>query len=56
MNPVFKKQQLSAINRELIKAGEDLMELSLFPDRCECLKVLSESADLVEWLRSETGS
>ena len=56
MDPAFKKQQLSAINQQLIKAGEDLMKLSSFPNRCECLKVLSESTDLIKWLRSETGS
>ena len=56
MRPFFKKQQLSCVNEELIKAGEDLKELCRYPDRCECLEVLSESADLIEWLKSATGS
>ena len=56
MKPGFKKQQLSIINTELVKAGEGLMKLSAFPGRCECLKVLAKSADLIKWLNSETGS
>ena len=56
MKPGFKKQQLSVINAELVKAGESLMKLSIYPERCECLKVLSESAALIEWLNSETKS
>ena len=56
MKPTFKKQKLSTIDEELIKTGKDLKELSTYPDRCECLKVLSESADLIEWLKSATGS
>ena len=56
MKPGFKKQQLSVINTELVKAGEGLKKLSEFPERCECLKVLAKSADLIKWLNSETGS
>ena len=56
MKPDFKKQQLNVINAELVKAGEGLMKLSAYPERCKCLKVLSESADLIKWLKSETGS
>ena len=56
MKPTFKKQQLKTIDEELIKTGKDLKYLSTYPDRCKCLKVLSESADLIEWLKSETGS
>ena len=56
MKPGFKKQQLSVISAKLVKAGEGLMKLSAFPKRCECLKVLSKSADLIKWLNSETGS
>jgi len=56
MTPGFKKQQLSVINTELVKVGEDLTNLSKFPEHFECLKVLSKSADLIEWLKSETGS
>ena len=56
MRPGFKKQQLSVINAELVKAGEGLMKLSALPERCECLKVLAKSADLIKWLNSETGS
>ena len=56
MKPGFKKQQLSVINAELVKAGEGLMKLSTYPERCKCLKVLSKSADLIKWLKSETGS
>ena len=56
MKPGFKKQQLSIINAELVKTGESLMKLSVYPERCECLKVLSKSADLIEWLNSETKS
>ena len=56
MKPDFKKQQLSVINAELVKAGEGLMKLSTFPKHCKCLKELSKSADLIKWLNSETGS
>ena len=56
MKPDHGKQQLKGIKTKLGKVGEDLMELSKFPERCECLKVLSKSGDLVEWLKSETGS
>ena len=56
MKPSFKKQKLSIINTKLVKAGECLMTLSTFPERCECLKVLSKSVDLIKWLNSETGS
>ena len=56
MKPGFKKQQLSVINSELVKAGEGLMKLSTYSERCECLEVLSKSADLIKWLNSETGS
>ena len=56
MKPGFKKQALSVISKELVKAGEDLKNLSTIPGRCECLKSFSESADLVEWLKVETGS
>ena len=56
MKPGFKKQQLGVINAELVKAGECLMKLSTLPKLCECLKVLSKSADLIKWLKSETGS
>ena len=54
MKPGFKKQQLKVINTDLVKAGEDLMELTAFPERCECLKVLSKSADLINWLKSKS--
>ena len=54
MKPDFKKQQLKVINTDLVKAGEDLIELSTFPERCECLKVLSKSADLINWLKSKS--
>jgi len=56
MSPDFKNQPLSVIGKELIKAGEDLKELSVVPGRFECLKEFSESADLIKWLKSETGS
>ena len=56
MKPDFKKQQLSVINTELVKAGEGLMKLSSIPELCECLRVLSNSTDLIKWLNSETGS
>ena len=52
----FKKQKLSVINAKLVKAGECLMTLSTIPERCECLKELSKSADLIKWLNLETGS
>ena len=56
MRPSFKKQKLSIINVKLVKAGECLMAISTHPERCECLKVLSKSADLIKWLKLETGS
>ena len=56
MKADYKKQKLKVINTRLGKVVEGLMELSRFPEHCECLKVLSESGDLIEWLKSETGS
>lgn len=56
MSPGFKKQPLSVIGKELIKAGEAMKEMSGAPGRFECLKEFSESAELIEWLKSETGS
>ena len=56
MNPGFKKQPLSVIGKELIKAGEAMKEISGAPGRFECLKEFSESADLIEWLKSGFGS
>ena len=56
MRPGFKKQMLSVINKELIKAGEDLKSISTIPGRCDCLKTFSESTEVVKWLKSETGS
>ena len=53
MRHFFKKQQVRCFNAELFK---DIKELSRYPDRCECLEALSESADLIEWLKSATGS
>ena len=50
-----KKLTLKVINQDLIEAGRELTEL-MAPGRCECLKELSKSADLVKWLKSETGS
>ena len=50
-----KKLALKVINQDLIEAGRDLTELTAL-GRCECLKELSKSADLVKWIRSETGS
>lgn len=47
MSPDFKKQPLSVINKELIKVGEELKELS---EHSECLKEFSESTDLIKWL------
>ena len=56
MRPDFKKQTLSVINRELLAAGEALTEISTPPLRCRCLEVFSSSTELIDWLRSETGS
>jgi len=56
MKPGFKKQSLSVISKELVKAGGDLKDLSSIPGRCDCLKRFSESTDLVQWLKLETGS
>ena len=56
MKPGFKKQTLSVINRELLKAGEVLTEISTSPQRRKCLEVFSRSAELISWLKSATGS
>ena len=56
MKPDFKKQTLSVINRELLTAGEVLTEIFTFPQRYHCLEVFSRSTELIDWLRSETGS
>jgi len=56
MKPGFKKQALSVISKELVKAGGDLKSLSTIPGRCDCLKRFAECADLVDWLKVETGS
>jgi len=56
MKPGFKKQALSVINKELLKASEELKTISTFPGRSNCLKTFSESAEVVKWLKLETGS
>ena len=56
LKPDFKKQTLSVINSELLKAGEALTEISTSPQRCKCLEVFSRSAELISWLKLETGS
>jgi len=50
-----KKLPLKVINQDLIEAGKELTELT-FQGRSECLKELSKSAELVKWIKSETGS
>jgi len=50
-----KKLPLKVINKDLIEAGRELTELTAL-GRSESLKELSKSADLVKWLKSETGS
>ena len=56
MNPGFKKQPLIVTGKELIEVWEVMKELSGTPERFECLKKFSESADLIEWLKSGFGS
>ena len=56
MNPGFKKQSLIVTGKELIKAWEVMKEISDTPGCFECLKEFSESADLIEWLKSGIGS
>ena len=50
-----KKLPLEVINQDLIEAGKELKELATL-EHSECLKELSKSADLVKWIKSETGS
>ena len=50
-----KKLALKVINQDLIETGRELTELTAH-GRCECLKEMSKSADLIKWIKSETGS
>lgn len=49
----MKDQPLSAVNTDLIDAGEFLTEL-LDDGRLECLEDFASCMDIVNWMRKET--
>ena len=54
MTSIMRDKPLKVIDQSLINAGDFLCKFEEDQRRLDCLRIFSDSLDVVEWIRSET--